>query len=125
MRSLPERWTTRERRSATPHRTTRDCSSHVEDRSVARVACQPRHERRKEGAMIEVRSSAFSEGDTLPVDFTCDGDNLSPPLSWSSVPEGATELRISVRDPDAPSGTFTHWLVVGVDPASTEVGQGA
>jgi Raf kinase inhibitor-like YbhB/YbcL family protein len=74
--------------------------------------------------MIEVRSSAFSEGDTLPVGFTCDGDNVSPPLSWSGVPEGASELRISLRDPDAPRGTFTHWLVVGVDPASTDVGQG-
>jgi hypothetical protein len=74
--------------------------------------------------MIEVRSSAFSEGDTLPIEFTCDGDNVSPPLSWSSAPEGAVELRISVRDPDAPRGTFTHWLVAKVDPASTEVGQG-
>jgi Raf kinase inhibitor-like YbhB/YbcL family protein len=76
------------------------------------------------GAMIEVESSAFAEGDTLPVEFTCDGDNVSPPLSWSGVPEDAAQLRISVRDPDAPAGTFTHWLVAGVDPASTEVGQG-
>ena len=74
--------------------------------------------------MIEVRSPAFSEGDTLPVEFTCDGDNVSPPLSWSGVPEGTVELRISLRDPDAPRGTFTHWLVVGVDPASTDVGRG-
>jgi Raf kinase inhibitor-like YbhB/YbcL family protein len=77
------------------------------------------------GAMMEVRSSAFSEGDTVPVEFTCDGDNVSPPLSWSSAPDDATELRIRVTDPDAPSGNFTHWLVVGVDPASTEVGAGA
>jgi Raf kinase inhibitor-like YbhB/YbcL family protein len=76
------------------------------------------------GVMIEVRSPAFSEGDTLPVEFTFDGDNVSPPLSWSGVPEGTVELRISVRDPDAPSGTFTHWLVVRVDPASTDVGRG-
>lgn len=74
--------------------------------------------------MIEVRSPAFSEGDTLPVEFTCDGDNVSPPLSWLGVPEGASKLRISLRDPDAPRGTFTHWLVVGVDPASTDVGRG-
>jgi hypothetical protein len=75
------------------------------------------------GAMIEVTSSSFAEGDTLPVEFTCDGDNISPPLSWSGVPEDATELRLSVRDPDAPAGTFTHWLVAGVDPASTEIEQ--
>jgi Raf kinase inhibitor-like YbhB/YbcL family protein len=74
--------------------------------------------------VFEVKSSAFSEGDTVPVQFTCDGDNVSPPLSWSGVPEGATELRVSVTDPDAPSGTFTHWLVTGIDPSSTDVGQG-
>lgn len=74
--------------------------------------------------MFEVESSAFSEGDTVPIEFTCDGDDVSPPLGWSGVPEGATELRISLRDPDAPSGTFTHWLVSGIDPSSSDVGQG-
>jgi Raf kinase inhibitor-like YbhB/YbcL family protein len=73
---------------------------------------------------MEIRSSAFAEGDTLPIQFTCDGDNVSPPLSWSDVPTEATELRVSVRDPDAPRGTFTHWLVSGVDPTSSDVGQG-
>jgi Raf kinase inhibitor-like YbhB/YbcL family protein len=76
------------------------------------------------GAVIEIESSAFSEGDTVPTQFTCDGDNVSPPLSWSGVPEDASELRLSVRDPDAPSGTFTHWLVAGIDPSSSDVGQG-
>ncbi|HEV8563761.1 MAG TPA: YbhB/YbcL family Raf kinase inhibitor-like protein [Actinomycetota bacterium] len=76
------------------------------------------------GAVFEVESSAFSEGDTVPFQFTCDGDNVSPPLSWSGVPEDATELRISLRDPDAPGGTFTHWLVAGIDPSSSDVSQG-
>jgi Raf kinase inhibitor-like YbhB/YbcL family protein len=74
--------------------------------------------------VLEIRSSALSEGDTVPIRFTCDGDNVSPPLSWSGVPAGAAELRISVRDPDAPSGTFTHWLVTRIDPSSLEVGEG-
>ena len=65
--------------------------------------------------MIEVESPAFSEGDTVPVRFTCDGEDVSPPLRWSGIPEGATEIRISLTDPDAPRGTFTHWLVTGVD----------
>jgi Raf kinase inhibitor-like YbhB/YbcL family protein len=77
------------------------------------------------GAMFEVESSAFSEGATIPVQFTCDGENISPPLSWSTVPEGATELRISLRDPDAPGGTFTHWLVTGIDPSSSDIDQGS
>jgi Raf kinase inhibitor-like YbhB/YbcL family protein len=76
------------------------------------------------GAMFEVESPAFSEGDTVPVQFTCDGDNVSPPLSWSGMPEGTTELRVSLTDPDAPSGPFTHWLVAGIDPSSSDVGQG-
>jgi Raf kinase inhibitor-like YbhB/YbcL family protein len=74
---------------------------------------------------MELTSPAFSEGDTLDVRFTCDGENLSPPLAWSDVPEGASELRLSVTDPDAPSGNFTHWLVTGIDPSAPGVGQGA
>ena len=74
--------------------------------------------------MFEVESSAFSEGDTVPIHFTCDGENVSPPLRWSGTPEDATELRISLRDPDAPGGTFTHWLVSGIDPSSSDIGQG-
>ena len=76
------------------------------------------------GAVVEVRSTAFSEGDTVPVQFTCEGENVSPPLSWSGVPEGVAELRLSVTDPDAPSGTFTHWSVTGIDPSSSGVDQG-
>ena len=74
---------------------------------------------------MELTSPAFSEGDTLDGRFTCDGEDLSPPLAWSDVPEGTSELRLSVTDPDAPSGTFTHWLVTGIDPAAPGVGQGA
>jgi Raf kinase inhibitor-like YbhB/YbcL family protein len=75
--------------------------------------------------MLEIRSSALAEGDTVPVRFTCDGDGVSPPLSWSGVPEDSAELRISVRDPDAPRGTFIHWLVNGIDPSSSGVDEGA
>jgi Raf kinase inhibitor-like YbhB/YbcL family protein len=78
----------------------------------------------KGGTVFELRSSAFSEGETVPVEFTCDGDDISPPLSWSGLPEGTNELRLSLMDPDAPRGTFTHWLVTGIDPSSSDVGQG-
>ena len=73
---------------------------------------------------MEIRSSAFSDGDTVPVRFTCEGDGVSPPLAWSDVPEGAAELRLSVMDPDAPGGTFTHWLVTGIDPTASGVAEG-
>lgn len=74
--------------------------------------------------MIVVESPAFAEGDELPAEYTCDGENVSPPLRWSDVPEGATELRVSVTDPDAPGGTFTHWLVRGLDASATGVERG-
>ena len=72
--------------------------------------------------MIEVKSPAFSEGDEVPTQFTCDGENISPPLRWSGVPEEAAELRVSLTDPDAPRGPFTHWLVTGVGPARHRAG---
>ena len=74
--------------------------------------------------MLEVKSPAFSEGDEVPTQFTCDGENISPPLGWSGVPEEAAELRVSLTDPDAPRGPFTHWLVTGVDPSAADAEQG-
>ena len=61
--------------------------------------------------------SAVADGEPIQVVFTCDGDEFSPTLAWSGVPEDAQELALVVEDPDAPEGTFTHWLVYGLDPA--------
>jgi Raf kinase inhibitor-like YbhB/YbcL family protein len=74
--------------------------------------------------MIQIESPAFSEGDVVPTRFTCDGENVSPPLRWSDVPPEAAELRISLTDPDAPRGTFTHWLVTGVGTQASGVDEG-
>lgn len=79
---------------------------------------------------IEVTSAAFEEGATIPTRFTCDGADVSPPLSWSGVPVDAVELVVVVEDPDAPRGTFVHWIVAGIDPmldrlATGEVPDGA
>jgi hypothetical protein len=62
-------------------------------------------------------SSAFNEGDAIPAKFTCDGANLVPPLVWSEPPQGTRSFALIVDDPDAPGGTFTHWLVYDI-PAS-------
>jgi len=71
-----------------------------------------------EGIMgkIDVRSSAFSEGDRIPSDFTCDGADMSPPIEWSGVPAKAQSLAIIVDDLDAPAGNWTHWLVYDLSP---------
>ena len=60
---------------------------------------------------IDVRSSAFDEGDRIPSDFTCDGANMSPPLEWSGIPAPAQSLVVIADDPDAPAGDWVHWLV--------------
>jgi Raf kinase inhibitor-like YbhB/YbcL family protein len=60
--------------------------------------------------------SGVVDGEPIPIFFTCDGEDSSPTLAWSGVPDGAQELAIVVEDPDAPGGTFTHWLVYGLDP---------
>lgn len=66
---------------------------------------------------LTVRSEAFDDGDTLPTRYTCDGEEVSPPLEWSGVPGEATELVLVVTDPDAPKGEFVHWVVGDLDPA--------
>jgi len=62
-------------------------------------------------ATISLTSPAFAEGAAIPRRFTCDGEDLSPPLAWSEPPEGTRAFALVVDDPDAPGGTFTHWLV--------------
>jgi Raf kinase inhibitor-like YbhB/YbcL family protein len=74
---------------------------------------------------ITVSSPAFPAGAAIPQRLTCDGDNRSPPLAWSGVPPGTVELAVVVDDPDAPRGTYVHWVLVGLDPASTELAEGA
>jgi Raf kinase inhibitor-like YbhB/YbcL family protein len=65
---------------------------------------------------IELTSPAFDEGATIPEKHSRLGGNVSPALAWAGVPADAAELVVIVQDPDAPSGTFTHWIVAGIDP---------
>jgi len=65
---------------------------------------------------INVGSAAFTEAGMIPKQYTCDGADISPPLSWSTVPEGTKSIAIIVDDPDAPAGTWVHWLVYNLPP---------
>jgi hypothetical protein len=69
-------------------------------------------------------SDAFAHGDEVPRRHTCEGDDLSPALSWSEPPAGTRALALIVDDPDAPVGTFTHWLAWNIDPAAGGLGEG-
>ena len=72
---------------------------------------------------LSLSSPAFSSGGSIPARYTCDGGGLSPPLSWSHVGH-AGSLALIVTDPDAPGGTFVHWVAFGIDPSVTEVHEG-
>ena len=67
---------------------------------------------------IEVSSSAFTEGAQIPKKFTCDGEDGSPELRWSGVPSGVKSIAVISDDPDAPGGTWVHWVVYGLPPES-------
>jgi Raf kinase inhibitor-like YbhB/YbcL family protein len=60
---------------------------------------------------IKVTSTAFNEGQPIPRGYTCDGTNVSPPLEWTGVPKSAKTLAIIADDPDAPAGTWVHWVL--------------
>jgi Raf kinase inhibitor-like YbhB/YbcL family protein len=74
---------------------------------------------------ITVTSTAFREDGAIPVQYTCDGAGTSPPLAWTGTPAAAKALAVVVDDPDAPSGTFTHWILLDLDPATTSINEGA
>ncbi len=67
---------------------------------------------------IIITSSSFKEGEMIPSKYTCDGLDISPPLKWEQVPQGTKSFAIIMDDPDAPMGTWVHWVVWNI-PAET------
>ncbi len=66
---------------------------------------------------LKVTSTAFANEQTIPARHTCKGENSSPPLAWDNVPAGTKSFALIVDDPDAPSGTFVHWVIFNIPPA--------
>ena len=66
---------------------------------------------------LELTSTAFGNGERIPVRFTGDGEDVSPPLAWSGAPEGTKSFAIICDDPDAPRGTWTHWVAFNLSPS--------
>jgi Raf kinase inhibitor-like YbhB/YbcL family protein len=76
------------------------------------------------GAMaLKISSSAFTEGQMIPARNTCDGEDISPPLKWDSVPEGTKRLALICDDPDAPVGTWVHWVLYNLPSSVTELSE--
>jgi Raf kinase inhibitor-like YbhB/YbcL family protein len=75
-------------------------------------------------ATMRVTSAAFAEGDAIPRRHTCDGEDVSPPLRWTGTPSGAPALALLMEDPDAPGGTFVHWIVADLPPGTAGLDAG-
>ena len=70
---------------------------------------------------MKIKSSSFDEGKMIPSIYTCEGDNINPPLEFSDVPPNAKSLALIMDDPDSPKGTFTHWLMWNIPPDTGKI----
>ena len=68
---------------------------------------------------MEIKSQAFTQGGLIPSKHTCDGQDVSPPLTWSGAPAGTQGFAVISDDPDAPAGTWVHWVIWNI-PAGTQ-----
>jgi len=93
-------------------------SSGCGDRGAALPAVNPA------APTIRLTSAAFTEGGMIPRQFTCDGADRSPPLEWSGVPQAARSLVLICDDPDAPLGTWSHWVLYDLAPSITSLDEG-
>lgn len=78
---------------------------------------------------LTLTSSAFADGEAIPRQYTCDGDDLSPPLAWEGVPDGTKSFALIVDDPDAPDPaapkmTWVHWVMYNLPPSTTQLPAG-
>ena len=90
----------------------------VLSKAVAELAA-----RQNSGHHMQLTSDAFAEGEPIPSKHTCDGKNVSPGLKWSGAPPGTKSIALILDDPDAPAGTWVHWVVFNLPPTSTTLAE--
>lgn len=73
---------------------------------------------------FSISSPSFQNGKDIPKKFTCDGEDVSPALSWTDPPQGSKSLALIADDPDAPRGTWTHWVLFDLPPATSALPEG-
>jgi hypothetical protein len=73
---------------------------------------------------MEIKSSAFGSGEMIAAKYTCDGADFSPPLEWSGSPAETKSLALICDDPDAPMGTWVHWVIYDIPPTATMLAEG-
>ncbi len=79
---------------------------------------QPADAHAQGGAVMELKSPAFTRDVMIPAKYTCDGENVSPPLEWSGIPKGTRSIALIADDPDAPIGTWVHWVYYDLPPGA-------
>lgn len=72
---------------------------------------------------FELMSPSFTQGGKIPSQFTCDGSNISPALIWKDLPKGTQSLVLIMDDPDAPVGTWDHWILYNIPPSTTTLSE--
>lgn len=75
------------------------------------------------GATITLSSAGLADG-KVPTEYTCDGEDASPPLEWTAPPSGTKSFALTATDPDAPAGTFTHWILFNLPASATSLPKG-
>lgn len=73
---------------------------------------------------MELKSTAFKQGEKIPEKYTCADQDVNPPLTISDIPSEAKSLALIMEDPDAPSGTWVHWVMWNIDPKTSEIEEG-
>jgi Raf kinase inhibitor-like YbhB/YbcL family protein len=92
--------------------------------SCSRAESPLTSEAEKTAMKIEITSSAFTEGNPIPIEYTCDGSDVSPDLKWGTLPPETRSLALVCDDPDAPSGTFVHWVMYAIPPTENQLQKG-
>jgi Raf kinase inhibitor-like YbhB/YbcL family protein len=72
---------------------------------------------------IQITSAAFASGQPIPAKYTCDGQDVSPPLKWSNAPANTKSFALIADDPDAPAGTWVHWMLYDLTATTTELAE--
>jgi Raf kinase inhibitor-like YbhB/YbcL family protein len=78
----------------------------------------------KGGGNMQLKSTAFQAGGTIPKEYTCDGDDISPQLSWDNAPTTTRAFALIADDPDAPVGTWVHWVIYDLSAATRQLAEG-
>ena len=82
-----------------------------------------RRERYDEGMAFRLTTNAFEDGASIPRRYTCDGEDVSPAVAWSGEPGGTKSFTLIMDDPDAPAGTWNHWLLWDIPEGPHELGE--